>query len=67
MGCGRAHEAGEGREYGFPKEDMRGAGVGKDGDGVMEHKRVGVEEVSSASSSSESSDSNTSKELLVGW
>ncbi len=28
---GRAHDVGEGREYGFPKEDMRGTGVGKDG------------------------------------
>jgi hypothetical protein len=26
-----ACEVGEGREYGFPKEDMRGAGVCKDG------------------------------------
>ncbi len=56
---------GEGREYGFPKEDMRGAGVGKDGEGVMEHKRAGVEESSSTSSSLQSSDSNASKGL--GW
>ncbi len=35
------------------------------GEGVMEHKRAGVEESSSSSSSSESSDSNASKEL--GW
>jgi hypothetical protein len=35
------------------------------GEGVMEHKRAGVEESSSASSSSESSDSNASKGL--GW
>ncbi len=33
------------------------------GEGVMEHKRVGVEEASSASSSSELSDSNALKGL----
>jgi hypothetical protein len=33
------------------------------GEGVMEHKRAGVEESSSSSSSSESSDSNASKRL----
>ncbi len=60
---GRAHKLGERRKYELPKEDMRGAGVARMGEGVMEHKRAGVEESSSTSSSSESSDSNA----LKGW
>ncbi len=54
----------ERREYELPKEDMRGAGVARMGEGVMEHKRAGMEESSFASSSSESSDSNALKRLI---
>jgi hypothetical protein len=47
------HDVREGREYGVPNEDMRGAGVGKDGGrgDSVEHKRAGVEESSSTSTS----------------
>ncbi len=50
------------------RREIEGGGCGGvvvQAEGVMEHKRAGVEESSSASSSSESSDSNASKGL--GW